>query len=1120
MRVCTACGEQSPDRAKFCLQCAAPLAASTMASRRERRVVSILFADLVGFTSRSELLDVEDVQALLSRYHRLLRHELERHGGTVEKFIGDAVMALFGAPLAHEDDPERAVRSGLSIQDAVAQWRELEGIDLHVRVGVTTGEVLVSLGADPRAGEGMASGDVVNTAARLQSAAPVDGVLVDEWTYRSTDRVIIYQPAPAMVAKGKREPVAVWLALEPRSLLPEQSRADDLPLVGRDDELTHLVTALARSRREPSTQLVTIMGAPGIGKTRLVGELSAQIETMPELIRWRRGRSVAYGEGVALWALGEMVKAEAGILESDAADTTSAKLDAMVSALLVEQRDREWVGRQLRPLVGLELGDASPAPEGGRVEAFAAWRRLFEAMAEDGATVLVFEDVHWADEALLDFIDLLAEWAGAVPLLIVCTARPELLERRPGWGGGKINSTTINLLPLSQQDTARLVGVLLDQALLPADTQQALLARAEGNPLYAREYVRMLRDRGLLVRNGGGWRLVGQPSGLPESVQGIIATRLDTLTDEERRLVQNAAVVGRTAWLGAVGAIGGTSPRPAEEALHRLERKQLLAPSRRSSVAGEVEFSFTHALTQEVAYGQIPRLERAAKHQAVAEWIEHLSGQRDDKAELLAHHYQAALELCQQAGEDVASLVAQTRAALAEAGRHATAVNAHATAGRHLRAALDLTAVDDPARPRLLLDQATAAYRAGNTDEATLQAALDANAAIGDWEAAAEASLWLTRWLEDYASEGGRTEPILDRGMDYATRTGYTPVASLIAYSQAFGLLVTGRYSETIRFTEQAIRRAEHAGDPQGRALLLSWHGVALSSLGDIRGVDEMQQAAEILARHAHPRTATLYINLGEILIMFGDVRRAGQARGQASAWAERFGQADQIGAVKCAEADNSYHLGGWDQALRLAEPLTRGADQFTAMAARSTRGHIVLARGDATQALADATAMLDYATSVANDELLIKAMTLLALAQQTSGDANSADATCRSLFARWHERGGLPNMASALAELQVIPSQHTAIAAASALLPDASGWKGALIAITQRRYAEAQRLYQQIGSQPLEAAAQLLAAQDAASKGRFGEAQREAQQAIVFYRRVQATQYAGRIEELLRSTA
>jgi class 3 adenylate cyclase len=561
MATCPRC-RTATEGAKFCPECGAPQGA---AERRERRVVSVLFADLAGFTSRSERLDVEDVEGFLDPYLQLLRRQVESKGGTVAKSTGDGVMALFGALVAHEDDAERAVRCAIAIRDAMTQETEDA---LHVRVGVTSGEVLVSHGA---AGELDAIGDVVNTAARLESAAPTDGVLVDEFTYRATSRAIRYEELEPVGVKGKSELVPVWQALEPRSIVPEQARLGGLPLVGRDPEADILRHALDRSRREPSTQLVTIIGEPGIGKTRLVEELREYVESIPELLTWRRGRSLSYGEGIAFWALGEMVKSQAGILESDGAAVAEAKLAEAADAVLVDEQVRDWVVRRLRTLVGLET-TMPAAGEGGRGEAFGAWRRFFEALAEQGPTVLVFEDLHWADDALLDFVDLLADRAGAVPLLIVCTARPELLERRQHWGGGKANATTISLTPLSPDDTARLVGELLHQPLLPAEVQQALLERAEGNPLYAQEYVRMLQDRGLLAQGDGGWALTGQVEGLPESIHGIIAARLDTLSAQERGLLRDAAVVGRTAWLGAVRALTERSAWEAEELLQGLER--------------------------------------------------------------------------------------------------------------------------------------------------------------------------------------------------------------------------------------------------------------------------------------------------------------------------------------------------------------------------------------------------------------------------------------------------------------------------------------------------------------------------------------------------------------------
>jgi class 3 adenylate cyclase len=397
---CTNCGRENPGDASFCGNCGSPLGDAAGSTREERKVITVLFADLVGFTSRSERLDPEDVRATLTPYFARLREELERRGGTVEKFIGDAVMAVFGAPTAHEDDPERAVRAALAIRDAMAEMNEQDpDIDLHVRVGVNTGEALVSLGASPLHGEGMAAGDVVNTAARLQTSAPVDGILVGEATYLATERAIEYRGADAVGAKGKSEPVIAWEAVEARSRYGvDITRRVDTLLVGRERELALLRDALDRARHQDEPQLVTLVGEPGIGKSRLVHELFVHIEGMPELITWRQGRCLPYGDGVSYWALGEMVKAESGILETDQDGEAAAKLGRMVTELIADADERGWVARHLRPLVGLaqERGSGEEASNEGP----AAWRRFLEALSERRPTVLIFEDLHWADDGL------------------------------------------------------------------------------------------------------------------------------------------------------------------------------------------------------------------------------------------------------------------------------------------------------------------------------------------------------------------------------------------------------------------------------------------------------------------------------------------------------------------------------------------------------------------------------------------------------------------------------------------------------------------------------------------------------------------------------------------------
>jgi class 3 adenylate cyclase len=433
--ICSSCGKENPDGFAFCGYCSAPLAEEPPAGVEERKIVSVLFCDLVGFTAASEQQDPEDVRARIRPYHARMREEIERYGATVEKFVGDAVMAVCGAPVAHEDDAERAVRAGLRILEAIAELNEADPeLDLQVRVGINTGEAVVAIGARPEHGEGIVTGDVVNTAARIQGAAPVNGVAVSEQTYRATSRVFVYEQLAQVTVKGKAEPLSLWRAKSARSRFGSDVRDRfKTPFVGRELEKPLLIGTFERAAQQRSVQLVTVVGEPGVGKTRLIAELSAYTDAKPEIIRWRQGRCLPYGEGITFWALGEIVKAEAGILESDSAEAAASKLE---TAVPLDEPERQWLLQRLAPLVGVEA--ASPAE---RQELFTAWRRFLEGLAAGRATVLVFDDLHWADEALLDFLEHLAEWSQGVPLLVLCAARPELYERRPGWGAGQRNAT-------------------------------------------------------------------------------------------------------------------------------------------------------------------------------------------------------------------------------------------------------------------------------------------------------------------------------------------------------------------------------------------------------------------------------------------------------------------------------------------------------------------------------------------------------------------------------------------------------------------------------------------------------------------------------------------------------
>src|SRR5580765_6500030 len=695
--VCPRCGEENPDRARFCMACSAPLEAGVPA-REERKVVSVLFVDLVGFTAASESADPEDVRARLQAYHARAKAEIERFGGTVEKFVGDAVMAAFGAPVAHEDDAERAVRAGLIILEAMAE------LELEARAAVNTGEAVVALAARPDLGEGFVTGDVVNTAARLQSAASPGALLAGEQTYWATRHAIDYEALEPVRASGKAEPVPLWRAVGARSRLGvdlEPSRTT--PFVGRDDELEVLRQVYARALRERSCHLVTLVGEPGIGKSRLTAELREHVDAQPELVHWRQGRCLPYGEGMALWSLGEIVKAHAGIRESDDPATTREKLAAAVEPLFASTAERAWIEGELARLVGASEGDAAAS----RDESFAAWRAFLEAIAAQRPLVVVIEDLHWADRTLLDFVEHLVAWATAVPLVVLCTARPELHELHPAWSGGTRNATTISLSPLSNDDTARLIGALLERSVLPAETQQRLLERAGGNPLYAEQFVQMLRER------------PGDDVPVPETLQALIAARLDTLTSERKALLQDAAVVGKVFWVGALAAVGGLDDRAVRDALHELVRRDLVRPSRQSSVEGQSEFAFGHGLVRDVAYAQIPRAVRVRKHEAAAGWIEETAGDRvADYAELLAHHYGEALALARAAGVGTREQEDRARRFLVLAGERASSVDV-GRASALFQQALDVTPPGHPLRGRVLVAFAEFAEVGFTVDEVT-----------------------------------------------------------------------------------------------------------------------------------------------------------------------------------------------------------------------------------------------------------------------------------------------------------------------------------------------------------------------------------------------------------------
>ncbi len=1074
--------------------------------RKERKVVTVVFADLVGFTARAETLDPEDVEAILSPYHARLRNELERFGGTVEKFIGDAVMAVFGAPLAREDDPERGVRAALAIRD----WA-VEQDGLEVRIAVATGEALVALDARPESGEGMVAGDVVNTAARLQSAAPVNGILVGESTWRATATSIDYAEREAVSAKGKAQPVPVWEAVAARARFGvDPGQRGGATLVGRDEEVGLLADALARARSESEPQLVTLVGVPGIGKSRLVYELFKSIERGSELTYWRQGRCVPYGDGIAFWALSEIVKAHAGILETDGANDAAAKMSRALAEVVEEGADRDWVERNLRPLLGLAA--ESDLAGDRRSEAFAAWRRFFEALAEHRPLVLVIEDLHWADDGLLDFVDHLVEWASGMPILVVCTARPELLDRRPGWGGGKRASAIVSLSPLSNEDTARLVHELLAQAVLPAETQSALLARAGGNPLYAEEFVRMVAERG------------DADGVLPESVQGIIAARLDLLEPAEKELLQDAAVVGKVFWLGAAAALAGRERWEVEQALHALERRELVVRERRSSVAGESEYAFRHVLVRDVAYGQMPRVVRGERHLAAAGWIEELSPERaDDRAEMLAHHYLSALELARATGGELSAIGDRARRVFRDAGDRSLSLNAFPAAARYYSAALELWPDDDPERARLLLVLGRARWHGEESGEEELSAAQAAFAALGDFEGEAEtvALLAVASWTradhERLATNLARVDELLPRLPDGRAKA---TALSHAARVRALGF----ELEHAAVLGEEALALAERLGLNELRAYALNNLSIVRSYSEDYAGAAVLLERAAEIAREARsPELLRVLNNLLVACLRLGELRRHDEVLDEFLQLAAELGDAAIIRFTSGSAVPFTHYLRGrWDDSLETLDAFIEEAEAGTShrMLGRcyQLRAQIRIARDDPEGALADLERAAQLPIAPTNYlDLGFEATFRAAVLDELGRRVEAIEAVETGLeLAR---RESLVVNPPLLHMLHVLGRGGELIDIVDAM--PSTPWARAARPWTRGDARGAADVFAELELVPVaEGRARLDAGRDLAAVGRHAEADIELRRAIELYRPMGAVRYVAQAEALLSPAA
>jgi class 3 adenylate cyclase/tetratricopeptide (TPR) repeat protein len=982
--VCGSCGEENPERFRFCGACGAPLGAPARPATEERKVVSVLFVDLVGFTARSDQADPEDVSARLRPYHATLKREIEKFGGTVEKFIGDAVMAVFGAPVAHEDDAERGVRAALRIIEAIEELNQAHpGLELSVRAAVNTGEALASLSARPERGEGIVTGDVVNTAARLQGVAPVGGVAVGELTYRTTRSAIEYAPLQDVMVKGKQEPLRIWHALRARGRSTEIEQAST-PFIGRDAELVSLQQAFRRVVQGSSVELVTVIGEPGVGKSRLMSEFFTWVSGQPELVLWRHGRCPRYGEEITFWALGEIIKAQAGILDSDEMAAAAAKLSTAVDAV-VEAPEREWVKTLLAPLVGSSTGTAST----GRAETFAAWLTFIESIASRAPLILVVEDLHWADDVLVEFIQYVAKRATDVPLLILCTARPEVYERHPGWAGEAPGVTTITLSPLSGEETGVLISTLLAEMKLPEATQQKLLERSGGNPLYAEEFVRMLADQGVLESGGDAAGTASDAViSVPETVQALIAARLDTLPSDRKALMYDAAVLGRVFWSSGAATMADRPEAEVRQSLHELARKEFVRPARQASIEGQAEYAFWHILVQDVAYRQIPRAARSSKHRAAAEWLEEVAGQRvGDHAEILAFHYTQALRLALTMGSaDEKALLAQRAVEfLVASGDRAVHLDQE-KAGSFYRRALELIAQDDPRRGRILVKLGLVDSDRGLHEDAQrdFEAAIDALRAAGDRVGAGEALALLARtvWRQ---GEGARARTLAAEAVSILESEPPGP-ERVDAYNEVGRLaMVAARFDEAIRCADDAIRGAQELGLQRPLVRALVNRGVARGHLGDHEsGIDDLR-SAQRLALELGLGLETIP-TFGNLAFSLGDTAGPQDALSMASEgveFAERRGFAFPAAMLKTIRAEFCFKLGRWDETVALTDEVlewerTHRAGQVRARAIRE-RCRVLALRGPAELAAAPLEELLTMARKAGDPQTVIPILALAA---------------------------------------------------------------------------------------------------------------------------------------------
>jgi class 3 adenylate cyclase/tetratricopeptide (TPR) repeat protein len=1010
---CASCGSPSQPGKRFCGDCGAPLGVEAAEAQRpapvtERRLVSVLFADLVGFTSIAEGRDPEHVRELLSRYFEVCRRLIDRYGGTVEKFVGDAVMAVWGAPAATEDDAERSVRAGLELVAAVqALGEEVDIRELNARVGVLTGEAAVTLGAEA---EGLVAGDLVNTASRVQSLAPTGCVLVGEATRRATEQAIVYEPAGAHEMKGKSGLVPLWRALRVvsggRGAL--KSEGLEAPFVGRDRELRLLKDLFHVGAEERRAFLVSITGIGGIGKSRLAWEFIKYIDGLPQQTLYHRGRCLSYGEGVTYWALADMVRMRCRIAEDEGPAPALEKLRETVAQYVPDAEDRRFIEPRLAHLLGLEKHEAR-----AKEELFGAWRLFFERLADADPVFLAFEDMQWADPSLLDFVEYLLEWSRDHPIYVVTLARPELLERRPTWGAGSRAFTSISLESLGAEVMQELLTGLVPG--LPQELRDDILGRAEGVPLYAVEMVRMLLDRGLLVEEGSVYRPVGAIGTLevPETLQALIAARLDGLSLEERRLLQDAAVFGKTFTCQALAAVAAIDETELEALLDGLVRKQVLSIQSDPRSPERGQYGFLQDLVRRVAYETLSKRERKARHLATAAYLEQAFPSEHEVVEVLASHHVAAYEAAPD-DNDAAEIRQRASELLARAGERSASLAASEEAQHYFEQAAAF-AEEALERARLVERAGEMALRAGDTEgaERLLEQALALMSEAGE---AHQGARVLARLGEVFWARGRLDEAIERLERAWNEFEGEKPDADIAALAGAIGRvrLLRGDLEPALERLETALELAEALWLPEVLAEAMDSCGVVMLFRERLQqGQALIERALALSLEHELPAAALrAYHNLGEVHGRLDScaeakakydtglalARRVGHRRGEddllgerswalalMGQWAEMFADREQVPDERILELLPTFltalpeplvaqgRLSEARELLALYAVHEDSSDFQRRAAVDVARAVVLLAEGDAAQALAAAEKVLASALETSPGDQAVK---------------------------------------------------------------------------------------------------------------------------------------------------